>query len=60
MVSRIFSWLPNRKMLDGYLKIVKGAGVKEIGQELFGLAAAALIMLGLAWLVVMLLKREEV
>lgn len=58
--SEIFSWLPNRKMLDGYLKIVKGAGVKEIEQELFGLAAAALIMLGLAWLVVMLLKREEV
>lgn len=55
---RIFSWLPNRRMLDGYLAIAQGAGVTSLGRELLGLAAATLAMLAMAGLIMRTMKRE--
>lgn len=53
-----FAWLPNRRMLEGYLEIAKGAGVRDLGPELLGLAMTALTLLVLATLALKTFKRE--
>lgn len=44
-----FSWIPNRAMLTGYLKLAQGADIAEISQELLTLAAATAILFTLGW-----------
>lgn len=58
--TRLFAWLPNRRMLDGYLAIAKGGGPADLAGEFAGLAAAALVLLALASIVIRAFKREGV
>lgn len=57
--AQLFSWLPNRRMLDGYLAIAQGAGVANLGREFLGLAVATLALLALSSLV-LTIKKEGV
>ena|GEM_PF-1659152 len=54
-----FAWLPNRKMLEGYLVIAQGASATSLGRELLGLASTAVGLLALSLLVMRILTKEE-
>ena len=56
--ARLFSWLPNRRMLDGYLAIAQGAGVESLGRELLGLAAVTLALFAVSWFLLLTFKKE--
>ena len=48
---RSFAWLPNRALLDGYLKTSLGAAASEVSAEATTLLVASVVLFALGWTV---------
>lgn len=57
--ARAFSWLPNRALLDGYLRLSSGGSLQAIGPHIAILAVAGCGLFLLAWIAVGIRTREE-
>lgn len=57
VLERISRWVPNRWMLNGYLALLGGGGLPDVGEEALRLAVAGLVLFTLGWLVEALATR---
>lgn len=53
------SWLPNRALLTGYLKVANGADIGAISTELMTLAVSTVALFTLGWAIWTLRARGE-
>lgn len=56
--TRLFAWLPNRRMLDGYLAVAQGVTTGSLVSELTGIIVTAAVLMAVATLVTRAWKRE--
>lgn len=56
--KRLFAWLPNRRMLDGYLAASQGLGPADLAGEFLRLEVSALVLLVIASSIIRFFRRE--